>query len=92
MTLADGYLLASKIVIHSKQGDQLFLPADIEVDENGKLRFDAVQDAVRHRTKEVATITLSGLDEHQVLPTVGAIYWDGKAKRSIIFKKSAGAQ
>ncbi|GAA4328826.1 hypothetical protein GCM10023149_33020 [Mucilaginibacter gynuensis] len=42
LQLADGYLLASKVKILSKLGNQEFSPSADEPDAKGDLRFDPV--------------------------------------------------
>jgi hypothetical protein len=85
LQLADGYLLASKVTIHSRFGDQIFLPSADGPDTQGTLRFDAVKSAGRYKSNAGSWLTLKGLNKSTYPTQIKAIYWNGKVQKIIIF-------
>lgn len=87
LQLADGYLLASKITIHSKFGDQVFASTANEPDDQGDLRFDAVKGTGSYKDNKGSWLMLKKLTGQQYSSQIKAIYWDGKMKNMLVFKK-----
>ena len=85
LQLADGYLLASKVIIRSKFGDQVYTPsAD---DAQGDLRFDVVKATGRYKDSKGSWLTLKKLDGPDYPSQLKAVYWDGKMQKVIVFKR-----
>ena len=87
LQLADGYLLASKITIHSKFGDQVFACSANEPDDQGDLRFDAVKGTGKYKDNKGSWLTLKKLAGQQYPSQIKAVYWDGKMQSVMVFKK-----
>ncbi|RZJ87705.1 MAG: hypothetical protein EOO20_15430 [Chryseobacterium sp.] len=87
LQLADGYLLASKITIRSKIGNQEFEPSSAEADDQGDLRFDAVKGTGRYKENKGSWLTVKNLNGAEYPSMLKAIYWDGKMQKTFIFKR-----
>ena len=87
LQLADGYLLASKITIRSKIGNQEFAPSAAEADDQGDLRFDAVKGTGRYKENKGSWLTVKNLNGAEYPSMLKAIYWDGKMQKTFIFKR-----
>jgi hypothetical protein len=86
LILADGYLLASKLTIHSKLGNQAFTPNANEADKNGNLQFNAVKSSGRFKNNKGPWFIISGLDQPNFPVQIKAIYWDGKIRKAVVFR------
>lgn len=86
LTLADGYLPASKVVIYSKQGNRVFMPDVAEPDRKGELRFNATKGTGSYKDNKGSWLVLTGLSGSDVPSRIKAIYWDGKTRKSFVFK------
>lgn len=86
LTLADGYLPASKMVIYSKKGNQVFMPDAAEPDRKGELRFNAVKGTGSYKDNKGSWLIVTGLSESDLPPSIKAIYWDGKTRKSVVFR------
>lgn len=87
LSLADGYLVASKITLISKNKKaSIFNPENGVADNNGKLKFIPYTAPLKP-TK--AHFILSGLqDSFSIIPlTISGKYNDGNKQYSLIFKK-----
>lgn len=86
LQLTDGYLLASKVIIRSKLGDQVYSPSANEPDARGDLRFDAIKSTGRYKDNKGSWITLKKLNEPDYPSQIKAVYWDGKVQKIVVFK------
>lgn len=87
LQLADGYLLASKVTIRSKFGDQVFAPSANEPDARGDLRFASVKSNGRYKDNTGSWLTLKKLNDPEYPAQIKAVYWDGKMQKSVTFKQ-----
>lgn len=87
LLLADGYLLASKISIHSNYGDEVFSPDSNEPDSQGYLRFIPVKGTGRYKNNEGSWVILKGLNSPEYPSKIKAVYWDGKMRITVGFTK-----
>lgn len=87
LQLADGYLLASKLIIRSKFGEQVFAPSADEQDAQGDLRFDAVKGIGKYKDNKGSWLTLKKIAGPKYPAQLQAIYWDGKVQKTFIFKQ-----
>ena len=87
LELCDGYLLASKITINSRYGDQVFVANDNEPNKKGDLRFDRIKSTGRYKAIKGSWVTLNGLYLTDHSSKINAIYWDGKIQKRIVFKR-----
>ncbi len=87
LQLADGYILASKVTIHSKYGDQVFSPSADEPDVQGDLRFDAVKATGRFRNNKGSWLLLKKFNGTEYPSKLSAVYWDGKVQKVITFRQ-----
>lgn len=86
LTLADGYLPASKVVVHSKHGNQVFTASAAEADDKGEVRFNAVKGSGSYKNRKSSWIVLRGLNDATLPSRIKAVYWDGKVRQHLIFK------
>lgn len=87
LSLADGYLVASKITLISKNKKaSIFNPENGVADNNGKLKFIPYTAPLKPAKPY---FFLSGLrDSFGVIPlTISGKYYDGNKQYSLIFKK-----
>lgn len=87
LQLADGYLLASTVIIRSKFGDQVFSPSSVEPDAQGDLRFDAAKSTGRFKNNKRSWITLKKLNGQEYPSRIKAVYWDGKVQKAVVFNQ-----
>ena len=87
LQLADGYLLASKVTIYSKSGNQVFSPSAGEADAQGNLRFDLAMGTGRFKNNKLSWLTLKKMNIPEYASLIKAIYWDGKVQKTVIFKQ-----
>ena len=87
LQLADGYLLASKVTIHSRSGDQVFSPSQGEPDAGGDLRFDPVKSTGRFKANKGSWLILKKLNGPVYPAQLGAVYWNGKTQQTIVLLK-----
>ena len=87
LQLADGYLLASKITIRSKFGNQVFAPSANEPDARGDFRFDPVKPTGRYKNNAGSWLTLKKFNDAKYPLQIKAVYWDGKIQKAVIFKQ-----
>jgi hypothetical protein len=86
LELADGYLLASKVIIGSTNGNRKFASTADVPDEQGKLRLDQVNESGKNNNVTQSWLVLEGLSGHGYPPVIKATYWSGKMQRTIAFK------
>lgn len=86
LALADGYLPASRIIIYSKQGNQVFTPDTAEPDRNGELQFNAVKGTRSYKNNRGSWLIVKGLSGSDLPSQIKAIYWDGKTRKNVVFK------
>jgi hypothetical protein len=86
LQLADGYLLASKVIIHSKFGNQEFAPSADEPDTKGDLRFDAIKGYGRFKDNKGSWLMLKKINGQVYPKQIKAVYWDGKMQKNVFFK------
>jgi hypothetical protein len=87
LLLADGYLPASKITIHSKSGDRVFSPSADGPDSLGQLRFEVVRPVKKYKNSAGPWLILKGLDKPTYPFQLEALYRDGKEKRTLVLKR-----
>ncbi|WP_457132153.1 hypothetical protein [Mucilaginibacter sp. UYNi724] len=87
LQLADGYLLASKVTIHSKFGDQVFSPQANEPDNQGNLQLSFVKGGGRLKDNKGSWMLLKNLNGPEYPLQISAVYWDGKMKKAVVFKQ-----
>lgn len=87
LELADGYLLASKVIMRSKFGNQVFSPSADEPDARGDLHFEPVKSTGRYKNNKGSWLTLKQLNVAQYPSRILAVYWDGKVQKTFVFKK-----
>jgi hypothetical protein len=87
LELADGYLLASKITIHTRYGDQVFVANANEPDKKGDLKFDPINSTGRYKSIKGSWVLLTGLNLNDKPSKIVAIYWDGKVQEKFVFKR-----
>ena len=87
LQLADGYLLASKVTIRSKYGDQVFTTANNAPDNQGDLKFDIAKSTGKYKKSAGSWLTIKGVDVPEYPSRLKAVYWDGKVLKSFVFKK-----
>ncbi|WP_374951047.1 hypothetical protein [Mucilaginibacter sp.] len=87
LELADGYLIASKVTIHSQYGDQVFAANANEPNDKGDLKFDPEKGTGRYKDMTGSWIILNRSPSTNHPNKINAIYWDGKMQRKIVFKR-----
>jgi hypothetical protein len=86
LELADGYLLASKVIIRSANGNLVFTSMADAADEKGNLRLDQVSGSGRINNFAQSWLVLEGLNGHGYPPVIKATSWNGKMQRTVVFK------
>lgn len=87
LELADGYLLASNITIHSRYGDQVFVANANEPNKKGDLKFNQIKSTGRYKSIKGSWVMLNGVNLDAPPSKIKAIYWDGKMHEKILFKR-----
>jgi hypothetical protein len=87
LQLADGYLLASKVIIRSEFGNQEFAPSTDEPDTSGDLRFDAIKGNGRFKHNKGSWLTLKKINGADYPKQIKAVYWDGKMQKKVLFNR-----
>jgi hypothetical protein len=87
LAIADGYLLASKIIIYSSYGTQTFAPNANDPDIKGELRFEPVKGTGRYKDNSGSWLTLKGLNSSDYPYKLNAVFWDGKMLKQITFRR-----
>jgi hypothetical protein len=87
LQLADGYILASKVTIFSKLGNQVFSPSASEPDSRGNLRFDVVEATGRLKNNKGSWLKLEKINGSAYPLQIKSVYWDSKVQKNIVFKK-----
>jgi hypothetical protein len=87
LQLAEGYLLASKVIIRSNFGNKEFAPLTNEPDAYDQLRFDAVTATGRFKGIKGSWITLGKLNGPGYPSQIKGLYWDGKMRKVVVFKQ-----
>jgi hypothetical protein len=87
LELADGYLLASKITIQSREGNQVFAANANEPDKKGDLKFDPIKSTGRYKNIKGSWLMLNGINLINYPRKIIAIYWDGKMQKTVVFKR-----
>jgi hypothetical protein len=87
LAIADGYLLASKIIIYSSYGTQTFAPNANDPDTKGELRFEPVKGTGRYKDNSGSWLTLKGLNSSDYPYKLNAVFWDGKMLKQITFRR-----
>ncbi|TCD11008.1 hypothetical protein EZ449_05775 [Pedobacter frigidisoli] len=87
LKLAYGYLLASKITIRTKVGEQVFTPLANEPDLHGELRFERAKSTRKHMGNSGSWLTLKKLNDAEYPSQIKAVYRDGKVQKVVVFKQ-----
>ena len=87
LELCDGYLLASKITINSRYGDQVFVANANEPNKKGDLKFNPIKSTGRYKSIKGSWVMLNGVFFNARPSKIKAIYWDGKMHEKIVFKR-----
>ena len=87
LQLTDGYLLASKVTIRSKFGNQVFSPAADEADAQGDFKLDASRGTGKFKHNSGSWLTLKKMNGPDYPTQIKAVYWDGKVQKTVIFKQ-----
>ncbi|MCJ8211341.1 hypothetical protein MUY27_16605 [Mucilaginibacter sp. RS28] len=87
LELADGYLLASKVTLHSRSGDKIYAPTANEPNAAGELKFDLVKGTGHYKDDKGSWLLLKGLKPEGNSNKISAVFWNRKMQKAIVFRE-----